>query len=127
MRGPSRKKQAAIRALLTAPTVDYAAKVAHVSPATLYRWLNDPDFRSSFSDAQRRALAQAVANLQHVAGQAVLTLRRIMGDSDAPTSARVSAARGVLELAFKAHETMIVDERLTAIEAQLGIGPEGES
>jgi len=38
------KKEAAILALLTARSIEDAARTAEVPPRTLYRWLQEPEF-----------------------------------------------------------------------------------
>jgi hypothetical protein len=49
---------------------------------------------------------------------AVETLEAIMQDSEAPASARVSAAKAVLEMAIKAVELEDLEARITALEQQ---------
>jgi hypothetical protein len=108
MRGPgeklTRKQEVAIAALLTAPTIAEAAHAASISEPTLWRWLQREDFQTAYRQARREAVSQALAYLQRVAGEAVDTLRAVMQDAQKPASARVSAARAVLELAIRGVE-----------------------
>ena len=120
-RGQSRKRESAIAALLVAPTIAHAAQSAGVSESTLTRWLRDEGFLRAYRAAQRQALQQAIAALQATAGVAVAVLRSIMLDRGATPAARVSAARSMLELAFKGAELGDLEARLTAIEATLEV------
>ncbi len=120
MRGPgeklTRKQEIAIAALLTVPTIADAAHVASISEPTLWRWLQRKDFQTAYRKARREAVSQAVAYLQRVAGEAVDTLRVVMRDSQKPASARISAARAVLELAIRGIELEDLEARLQVLE-----------
>lgn len=107
---------AAIAALLTAPTIAEAAAAVGVHEQTLWRWLQDPEFQSRYREAKREAVSQAVARLQQVSGEAVDTLRGIMVDTEAKDAARVTAAKAVLEMAFKAVEAEDLVSRIEALE-----------
>ncbi|MBN2359674.1 MAG: hypothetical protein JXR83_09480 [Deltaproteobacteria bacterium] len=113
----SPREQQLLAALLEQPTIQKAAKVARVPERTCYRWLAAAPFKAAYAEARRQAMQQATARLQHAAGQAVETLEEIMGDSDAPSTARVSAARATLEIAYRAVEIEDLTERIAALEA----------
>ncbi len=115
----TRKMEAAIAALLTAPTIADAAAAVGVHEQSLWRWLQDPDFKARYRDANREALTQSIARLQQVAGRAVDALESVMDDNEAPANAKVSAAKTVLELAFKGAEVIDLDARLSIIEHEL--------
>jgi transposase-like protein len=48
-----RKKEAAIAALLTARSIEEAARAAGIGTATLFRWQNLPEFQQAYRDAKR--------------------------------------------------------------------------
>ena len=48
-----RKKEEAIAALLTQPSIEQAARVAGVGPKTLLRWLKLPEFQAAYREARR--------------------------------------------------------------------------
>jgi hypothetical protein len=112
----TRQKEAAIIGLLTKPTHDEAAKFAGVSPTTLWRWQQDPAFQAELRKAQRRSMERAVGQIQQVSLTAVKTLQEIMQDPKASASARVMAARTVLEMGLRATEADNFGDRLSALE-----------
>ena len=115
----SRKKDAAILALVTEPTIADAAKKAGISHATLHRWLQIKDFKDAYREAKREAVSAAIARLQRTATEAVDALRDVMNDTESPASARVSAARSILEIAIKAVELEDFERRLEALERMI--------
>lgn len=101
MSGPpiTPKQDAAIIALLTEPTVERAATKAKVAPRTVYRWLNQPEFKAAFRDARRAMVDQAVVVLQQITKDAVKALKRNLTDP-APPGVQVQAANSVLDKAI---------------------------
>jgi phage terminase small subunit len=115
----TRKQALLVSALLTAPTLTAAAKAAGVSDVTAWRWLKLPEVEAAYREARRAVVHQAMTRLQQVCGTAVETLEEIMGDAEAPTSSRVTAARCALDLAVKAVELEGLEARITALEQRL--------
>jgi hypothetical protein len=118
----SRKEELAIAALLSAPTVAEAAHTAGISEPTLWRWLQREDFQAAYRQARQEVVQQAIAHLQQVSGEAVETLHSVMQDADKPASARVTAARAVLDLALRATELEELAARVAALEATVKQG-----
>jgi hypothetical protein len=114
----TRKQDQAIAALLSCPSILDAARQSGVAEVTLYRWLKLDGFQAGYTTARRAVVQQAIVQLQSACGEAVETLRVIMRDPEAPASARVSAAKTILETAVKAVELEDLEARLTALEAQ---------
>lgn len=98
------KQQKAIMALLTEPTITQAAERSGVGETTLYRWMKEEEFDQAFRDARKKAFSQTISRLQQTTTNAVQTLEAVMGDEKAPASSRVTAAKTVIEMAFKAYE-----------------------
>ncbi len=109
----ARKQDQAIAALLEEPTISKAAKKAGVGERTLLRWLKLDDFQAAYRIAQREVLSHAIAQIHQATSESVKTFRSIMMDESAPASARVAAAKIVLEVAIKGVER---EDRLNAIE-----------
>lgn len=112
----SRKKDQAVMALITEPTIKAAAQKVGITTPTLHKWLKLPEFRSAYMAAKREAVTVAIARLQQAAAEAVEALRAIMNDTSKPASARVSAARSILELAIKAIEIEDLEVRIEELE-----------
>src|SRR5262249_33142016 len=111
----TRKQEQLIAALLSHPTIEAAAKSVGISDATAGRWMKTPEFQAVYSKARREAMRQTTARLQEAAAEAVDALREVQrtGESE---SARVSAARTILEQSMKAADLEDVQTRLEAPE-----------
>ena len=118
----TRKQEAAISNLLAQPTIRAAANATGVGEVTLHRWLADPGFKTSYLEARREGVSHTIALLQRTSGAAVAALHAVMSDPEQPASARVSAARAVLELAIKGVELEDLAARLEALEAKANGG-----
>jgi hypothetical protein len=96
--------EALLAALLAEPTVARAAKQAGISERTAYRTLADPAFKAEYRDARRQVVAQVGTLLQQSATDAVEVLKEVMKDKDLLPTARVSAAKAILDAAFRSSE-----------------------
>jgi phage terminase small subunit len=114
----SRRQETFLAALLSCPTIAHAARTAGIAEVTAGRWLKEPSFQAAYRTARRHAVQHAVALTQKATSTAVETLEAIMQDPEAPASARVSAAKAVLETAIKGVELEDLDARITALEHQ---------
>jgi hypothetical protein len=110
------RKEAAILALLTARSVEEAARTANLPPRTLYRWMKETQFDAEYRRAKRLAFGQTLARLQQASGPAATTMLKIMLDINAPASTRLRAADSVFGHARHAFEIEEVEARLTALE-----------
>ncbi|MBI3909993.1 MAG: hypothetical protein HY320_03560 [Armatimonadetes bacterium] len=102
--------------LLVEPTIAEAAVKAGCGERTAHRWLRQPAFQEAFREARREVVIRATARLQQATHAAVDTLHAIASDPVAPASARVSAAKAILEVAFNATEL----EDLAALVEMVG-------
>jgi hypothetical protein len=111
----SRKAEQFIAALLAHPSIEAAAKSVGIGNATAWRWMKDPKLVEQYREARREAMRHTTARLQEAAREAVECLREVQltGESE---SARVSAARTILEQALKAVDLEDVQHRLDALE-----------
>lgn len=103
-------------ALLSNPTIPEAAKACKVGEATLWRWLQVPEFQSRFRAARRQLVEAALAQLQNDCTKAARVLREIAEDKTSPASARVSAAKTILEQSLEAVKVIDLEERLALLE-----------
>ena len=118
----SRKQELAISALLTCPTLLAAAQQCGLAEVTLHRWLKGAAFQAAYREARRAVVQHAMTQLQQATGEAVDTLRAVMQDAEAPASAKVSAAKAILETAVKAVELEDLEARIAALEAAAQTG-----
>jgi hypothetical protein len=114
--GQSRKREAAVAALLTARTLAAGAEAAGVSLSTLRRWLQDDDFVKAYRKAKSELVGFATGRLKGAMAKAVLTLEEVAEAKDSPPPARVAAARAILELGIHSHELESVEAKLDELE-----------
>ena len=110
------KQEEAIIALLSNRGVEDAARAVKITPRTLYRWLNEPEFDKAYRKARRAAFGQATARLQQMSGAAVATLGKMMVDQTVPPSTRVRAAEVIINNAARAIELEDVEARVGELE-----------
>ena len=113
------KQEKAIAALLSHPTVPAAARACGSSEATLFRYLRDDNFKAHYRRALAEVVGHAISRLQNDCSAAAKALREICVSKEAPASARVAAAKAILDWAVKAVELQDMDERLEGLEAAL--------
>jgi hypothetical protein len=108
-----------IEALLTEPTQEKAAVKAKVSRATITRWMSGPTFKQAYSEARSQLIETVMTALHSASVTAVTTLTDVMDDKEAQPSARVSAAKTVLDNLLRSREQIEIEERLKNLEKQL--------
>jgi hypothetical protein len=113
----SRKKEAAISALLSRPTVKAAAEAVPVDEKTLRRWLRDPDFAGAYRQARLQAFQAAIGRLQKLASRAAGTLGRNLKASREADQIRAAAL--ILQLGQAGIELQDLAERVAALEGKL--------
>jgi hypothetical protein len=115
----SRKCEAAVAALLSAPTVKAAAKQVGVTQQALQKWLKIPAFAAMVRDARDQAFQHALGRLQAESSRAVDVLARVLRKRTADDKTKVRAALGLLAVAFKGVELHELIDRLAAVEQEL--------
>jgi len=106
----------AIAFLAGGATIEAAAIEVKVNPATIHAWLRKDLFVAEYKAATSLAIEHATNQLKSATGLAVSTLRDVASDINTPASSRVSAARTILELAYRAVEISDIAARLDALE-----------
>jgi AcrR family transcriptional regulator len=117
----------ALAALLSCTTIAEAAKKVRLSEATLYRYLRDETFSAAYRRARADVVDHAITQLQRDCATASKTLREVCEDKGAPASARVAAARIILDGAVRAVELQDLGARVEALEAAQREGAGDES
>jgi DNA-binding MurR/RpiR family transcriptional regulator len=111
------KKERAITALLSEPTLREAAARCGVNETTLWRWTQEDDFRRAYRETRRHLVEKAVGELQAACTEAVTALRRNLTCGHA--SAEIAAAKAIIEQAAKGLELADLAERVESLEALL--------
>ena len=112
------KQARALAALLSEPTQAAAAKKVGISARTMRRYLAEPDFAEAYQQAHTQLVENATKQIQRGLSSAVDTLYEIATDKNAGKTARVSAARALLEHGLRYTEAVNILERLQALEAK---------
>ena len=113
------KAEKVLVALLHHGAVRAAAKESGVSEATVFRYLQDAEFQRRYRAARADVVDAAVALMQRLCSNAVTTLDTVMHDTDAPASARVSAARTILEQSMSGVELTQLRQEVEEIKQML--------
>ncbi len=112
----TQKQNKALLALLTQPTREAAAKAAGITSKTLRSYLDDPAFLSEYEKALSGLVKDATRQAQQSLSPALSTLREIVEDSRQPATARISAARSLLEYSLRLTEITDILDQLRELE-----------
>src|SRR5215212_4120707 len=100
----SEKQERALQAVISHPTLKEAALAAGISETTLWRYMQDENFRRLLREARRESMNHAFVRLQRASSDAVTVLHNLMNSQEAPASARITAARTILDYSMRATE-----------------------
>jgi len=112
------KRGEAIQALLTCRTMEEAATTAGVGRRTLYRYLDDPDFQNELRSKRTALMDSALDSIKGKVQKAVDQLSALLDCEEDRT--RRLACKDLIDYSLKIKETQDIEERLAAIEEQLG-------
>jgi hypothetical protein len=90
--------------------------VSAIGITTLFRWMNEPQFKSAYLKARRESVSQAIARMQQATGAAGVTILKLMMDPNVPPAVKLRAAESVFSLAIKGIETEDIEARIAALE-----------
>lgn len=116
----SAKKRRLVAALASSRTVKDAADKAKIAERTAWRYLADPAVKAELAAGQDVLLTMATRGLVEDMQTARMVLKAVMLDRDSPPSARVSAARAILEASLRFAEMVALAERVAALEERMG-------
>ena len=109
----SQRQLSALPHLLRPGTLRAKAKTIGVGRTTLYRWLEDENFRVALQVLREATLHVAQSELQAMSYEAAEVLYRTLHSEDPDLSYR--AARTVLDQANEAHYGQRMEERVDAL------------
>lgn len=112
----NQRQQAALRALLTNPTRATAAAAAGIDEKTLRKYLRNGEFLAAYRAAFDDLVDAATRQAQQAINPALSTLTEICQDYDTGPTARVNAARALLEYAARLTEVNDLAARVAELE-----------
>ena len=115
--GLSPRQLAALPYLLASPTMAGAARMANIGRATLYRWMNDPDFKHSLEALRADAASLARTELNGLVLKSVLVVAQALEDPS--PAVRLRAAQTALAMGFKANDLHDMARRLERVDEAL--------
>lgn len=107
-----------LTALLVHGGVAKAAAVLQISRATIYKRLQDDDFRTQYNSAQGALLTVAATYMAGGLSDAVKALLDVIRDESNTASVRVSAADSLLRHCCRYVESASICRRLDELEAK---------
>jgi hypothetical protein len=116
-----RADDALLMALVCGATVEVAARNVGLGVATVYRRLQEQRFKARLQHMRSEMVQRAAGMLTASAMEAVKTLLSLQ-EHTVTAAVRLGAARTILEMGIKLRENADLEERLAALERQLGAG-----
>lgn len=102
--------------VLTSPNLKAAAEKAGISYKTLMRYRKKPEFQTAYQAAKQERFALTMQKAQAYTLEALETLREIQSNPALNESARVSAAKGILELGTQLHSMEAIETELAELQ-----------
>lgn len=115
--GGSRKWAVLALHLAAGMHVADAAREAHTSERTAHRLLRKPGFVKVVRRIQAQMRTRVVGRLADASTAAVATLVELLSP-DSPATARLGAARAILEHTGRMTETVELEQRIAALETE---------
>ena len=113
------KQIAALPYIVAAPNLSRGAELAEIGRATLYRWMEDDEFRSNLERLRDEAADLARAELRGLMLKAVIVLAEAL--EDPRTTVGVRAARATLESAMKNEDMREIRRRLDVLDNAIAL------
>lgn len=101
--------------VLTQPTLKMAAEKAGISYKTLTRYRKNPEFQAVLQAEKVAIFHDTMQKAQAYTMEALETLREIQNNSTLNESARVSAAKVILELGTQLHSVEAIEAELAEL------------
>ena len=113
----TRRQQFALQIMVETPSISEAARQSKIARKTLYRWLEDDDFRQELSRLHQEAAELAREETQSLMLQGVAVLAASMKDPD--KAIRLRAARYALTFAHQVAEAEKVKQELHDLQESI--------
>lgn len=106
----SASQERAIELILTSRSLREAAKEVGVHEQTLYRWIQEPEFKAKYEKIQHQLRENISAQIRACSDKAVRVLKKIMSDSGEKSQNRINAAKIVLDILYKDYDRKYLDK-----------------
>ena len=100
--------------LVASPTLAEGARLADIGRTTLYRWMNDPEFRATLERLRAEAADLAHTELRGLMLKGALVLAEAMEDPS--PNVRVRAAQAALSMGLKAVDLKELRQRIDRLD-----------
>ena len=100
-----------------------SARAAGCDPKTVYRKLQDPEFKAAVEEFRSNMLYAASGHLACVLKKAISTLEELLTSSQ--PSIQLGAARAILDSSLKVREAVEIESRIRILEEACRIGQGG--
>ena len=117
-RRPTIAEETLLMSLACGSTVETAAIKSGRSTRTVYRRLEDPEFRRHLQKYRLEMRKRACGMLAAGTMEAAKTLISLLGSGHSST-ARLGSARAVLDLGLKLNQAIELEDRMTKIEERM--------
>lgn len=105
-----------ISALLQSRTIKEASELANVSESTVYRRMNDLDFRNRLNESRTVMIEYAMTRLQAELAKAIDVIIEIMNSPENPPQVRLNASDSIIRNCLKITEQCNIIERVERLE-----------
>ena len=116
--GLTRLQEKAIEGLLATDTRAPAADYAGCSERSIYKWLNEPIFKTALLQRENTLRREVGRLLAMDAKQARKVIKEIMADMRSEPNLRVRAGQILLSYMIKTQDQSDIEQRLSALEAK---------
>ncbi len=110
----TQKQLAALPYLVASPSLSEGARLATIDRATLYRWMNDDEFRRTLERLRAEAADLAHTELRGLMLKGALVLADAMEDPS--PNVRVRAARAALSIGQKVIDLKELQQRIDRLD-----------
>jgi hypothetical protein len=114
---PTQRQLNALPYLLAAPTIAEGARMASIGRTTLYRWMNDPDFKHRLEKMRADAANLARTEIKGLMLKSVLVVAEALEDPS--PAVRLRAAQTALAMGFKADDLQDMAKRMERVDDAL--------
>jgi hypothetical protein len=104
-------------AIASGASASSAAREMELSLSTVQRRMNDPEFRQLVAELRREMLTSALGRMSHNMTRAADTVAALL-DAEEP-HIRLRAARALMTLGLKLHDSLELSERIEALEEEV--------